>query len=282
MDESGNKNSFLKIIVLLVFIAGGSFAFARYYQNSKPCAQPIKYHINSFDNRFDVTRSEFLAAIDEASIIWEKAVNLNLFEYDQSSDHLAINLIYDERQQATDQLENLGDKIETSQQSYHTLKAQYDAAVAEYKRDKAEYDSSVSYWNNRGGAPKDEYNKLVTQQAALNSAVSRINSMAATLNHMAQQLNLNVSRYNDIGESRGDEFEEGVYISDQDGERIEIYEFQNRDQLIRLLAHELGHALGLEHVEDENAIMYRLNSGSNESLTHADLVELNLLCGLTP
>ncbi len=279
MYESRNKHTGLKVLVLLAVFAAGSLAFARFYTYNQPCARPISYSLGSFDSRFRISQQDFLSAIYEASQVWEQPISKDLFQLRADGD-LEIHLIYDSRQEATERLKNLDFKIENTQASYYSLKAKYDSEVAAYKSQKASYDAQVQYWNSQGGAPQDEYEQLKAQQTELNQMVNDINAMASTLNSMAKQLNLNVANYNDIGESRGEEFEEGVYISDSTGERIEIYEFQNRDQLVRLLAHELGHALGLEHVEDPNAIMYRLNSAANEKLTSTDLVELKTLCRL--
>jgi len=71
-----------------------------------------------------------------------------------------------------------------------------------------------------------------------------------------------------------------VYERDADGERINIYQFESKEKLMRVLAHEFGHALGLDHVEDSQAIMYRLNNGVNQKLTEADISALSERCNL--
>lgn len=58
------------------------------------------------------------------------------------------------------------------------------------------------------------------------------------------------------------------------GREINIYEFQSIDELRITLAHEFGHALGLQHTNDPNALMYPILEKQNFShfkLTTADL-----------
>jgi predicted Zn-dependent protease len=86
-----------------------------------------------------------------------------------------------------------------------------------------------------------------------------------------------VQSYNTLyGENR--RFHKGEY----NGKEITIYQYQDRDDLILILAHELGHALGLNHVADPKAVMHELLSDQDLdtlTLTDADVQELHTACG---
>lgn len=274
----------------------------------KPCSFPITYSIGNFDKRFDIDRTKFLADINRAERIWEKKSGKELFLYREKGGDVTINLIYDERQAATEKLQEIDVVINNNKESYTTLETKYATLNTAYKQDKEkfarntryletlknEYEREVEYWNNQWGAPKKEYaqlqekretiNKLVTSLnaawTALNKQADTINALAMNINKLIQELNLNVEQYNTTVWKNGEEFDEWEYVRDTGGQRINIYQFSNDTKLIRVLTHELGHALGLMHVDDPRAIMYRLNQDESETLTKADITELTKICRL--
>lgn len=274
-----------------------------------PCKNPIAYSLSNFDTRFNISKNDFLEAIATAEAIWEKPFGKELFTYQTDSTGatlLKVNLIYDYRQQATDKLENLDTVVTDSQATYDSLKIKYNTLKAElvpaqnafeadlknFSQKQTAYETQVEYWNSKGGAPKREYADLQSEQSALvqesaklkiqqdniNQMVDEINSLANSLNHLVKVLNLSVEQYNTVSTSRGESFTEGTYSAEGPNKAINIYEFSSRAELIHILAHELGHALGLGHVADPKAIMYSLNQGNNEALTKTDLEALKTLC----
>src|SRR3989339_316668 len=273
-----------------------------------PCGTPIAYSLGAFDSRFGLSKEEFLGVLKESESIWEKEIGKNLFQYDTQG-KLEVNLIYDYRQEATSKLKSLGMSVDQSRSTYDELNAKYVELNALYKEAKInydtrlsvfnkrveEYDRQVTFWNAKGGAPKKDYENLQAEKAVIeaeikelevlknivNEYVSRIRSIVVVINSIANELNLDVREYNQIGDSLGDEFEEGVYRNNGEGkEEIDIYEFNSHAKLLRVLSHELGHALSLPHVEDKTAIMYKLNVSKNQILTGDDIASLKTRCGI--
>jgi len=265
--------------------------------------------LGTFDTRFNISQEYFLSAIADAEAIWEKPLGKNLFSYLIEGPYekvLKINLAYDYRQQTTGKLADIGVSVTENQSSYDTLKNKFEvlkisyeteqkvfrADLQVYNQEWQDYQSKVNTWNKKGGAPKPEYDKLEAErlvldakskdlqirQEKINDMVDKINALVVALNRLAGVLNISVNKYNTVGASRGESFEEGLYRSDGSGRNIDVYEFNNRTKLVRVLAHELGHALDLGHVVDPEAIMYEFNQSDNKVLTDADLIILKTKC----
>lgn len=271
---------------------------------SVPCSQPIKYSVGRVDPEFGVSHNDLLKALDEAARIWASALGRTPFAYAPDGP-LAINLLYDYRQQTLDKLRRLRQAINMSKATYDGLKATYDDYLAQYKaqerdyhqqvalfeQQKGRFEAEVSFWNARGGVPPGVYIRLKQEEAALNTAAralsqqaaalnalgDKINALIDRLNVLASEIDFNVERFNRLVDEIGDSVQ-GEYVKDSQGQRIYIYGFRDREELVQVLAHELGHALGLDHVDNPQSIMHP--SAGGQRLASDDLAKLKALCGI--
>ncbi len=309
------RAKFLSSIIAILLIAGFGYyyrgnagrIFRDFLNRLQPCQRPITYSIVRLDPQFGMTKAKLLDDIKQAEKIWESPINKQLFGYSPTGD-LKISLIYDYRQKSTDALLKLGIVIGDDKSTYDAVKTKYDSLVVSYDKekaylttlvenynaDKSAFEKDVNYWNSRGGAPKLEYNALQQRRTDLNNQITlinqtqdslnnvgdTINSTAIVLNKLIAELNLQVNTYNTVGASTGKEFNEGEYVSNAGGTSINIFQFDDESKLVRVFAHELGHALGLGHLDNPKAIMYYLNEGMNEKLTADDLGALKKICGI--
>jgi len=270
-----------------------------------PCSSPITYSIGAMDPRYPLSRDEFAADLREAQAAWDNTARSRLFELTPDSGAVTINLIYDDRQAALDKLKELGIQTDQSLGSYKELKFRYDAllaqvdeedarlkgVVARYKERESAYNSEVRRLNEKGTATPAQARRvnnareaLSTQfggikmiETAVNTDVDTLNALGTTLNQLIVQLDINVAQYNRAGSAIG-RYEEGLYKVSNGLQSIDIYKYTDRPQLVNLLAHELGHALGLEHVAGTDSLMYPVNNGRYLKLTDNDIRELNRVC----
>lgn len=103
----------------------------------------------------------------------------------------------------------------------------------------------------------------------LKEEIARYNAHVVALNAIVRQYN----------ESAGRTFEAGEYIQDSVGRRINVFAFIGDMQLKRILTHEFGHALGLDHTSDPKSIMFAENESGNLIPTTADFAALRAVCG---
>ena len=257
------------ILGISLIVAGSGLYYQ--YQNTRPCVHPIPYAIGAVDGRFGITKAALIDNAEAAAGIWNKAAGKTLLTYDPNAE-LKISFIYDEREANA----KLGSKILLRQADLDSARAALDAAQAQLVREQAAYNQTVKTINSRGGATRSEVRALTEQQASLKQLAVSINTRVDSYNASVVALNAVAKEYN---KSTGHTFEQGEYIRDSAGERINIFEFIGTTQLERVLAHEFGHAIGLDHNNDPHSIMFAQNESGNLIPTQSDLSALRAVCG---
>jgi hypothetical protein len=162
--------------------------------------------------------------------------------------------------------------------------------VAAYEARIEAYNKKVASYNETGGAPAEIFAELQSEEKALKkvaaalteranelqSVVEKLNALGERGNRLIDQYNSGVDVYNSrFGEPN--EFTQGDY----QGDHINIYSFSSEDELLKVLIHEFGHALGIGHVEGNESFMYYLLEDQPDTpiLSEADLAAFSHVCG---
>jgi hypothetical protein len=259
----------LWLLLLALVVVAGAWLLLR---EPAPCSRPIPWDVGNVDPRHGMSRDDFVALIQEAIALWEYPSGRDLFVYRPGAP-LRISLVYDDRQAEQDRLVREGRVLSEGGSRLEEDRSYLESMEQYYAELLARHNEEVSYWNQRMGAPPDEYTRLRRQESELRSLAARLDRMASRFEADVDSFNARVERYNQRASM---ETTAGHAIGR--GE-IEIFLLQGQEAAAALVAHELGHVLGLGHLDDPAALMYPLKMEGVDSPSASDLGALENLCG---
>lgn len=272
------------------------------------CEVPITLHLEAVDSRFRLERDAVQAALDAAVTMWDGQTPDELFRQ-RDGEGMPVRLVFDQRQagaetrdRAREELDRLEARIaeheERLDHRHAALAADsagYQRRLEDYQARQREYEQAVAAWNaGRMEHSARNRERLEQQRRVLDSARDDLDQRRRTLERRRDELNreiraleTEIDAFNDqVAELNREVSATGAFdmaVYEQQGARrsITVFKASDVDELRLTLAHELGHALGIDHVADPAAVMHAVlgeeNAGRSE-LSEADRRALAEAC----
>lgn len=276
---------------------------------SMACDAPITYRVGSIDPEFELSEAELRAILDDAKAVWNAAFDRSLFTYAPDGD-IAIHLRYDDRQVASKAQRQARATLDEVLTQHEELTRLHDEQLRAYKQQLTDYrDASerlharrdslramMEAWKEAEASTRSEWQHAINEEQrdierlkqqilqkwdSLEARREQVNTLVDKINRTANEASALIDDYNERF-GRQEAFNKAKYVQSGDRREIVVYQLNDMGDLTRVLAHEFGHALSIEHVDDPSAIMYyRVTNDNRDQLTlvDADREALREVCG---
>jgi hypothetical protein len=280
------------------------------------CSPPHYWSLEALDPRFDLSREEVTDAIRRAAILWAEAVG-NPLLFQEGAGDLSIRFVFDERLQDLRERDRMRDETRVSEERIRVAEEELEGMRSELARHRTvheqrerdfrermeEHSRTVERWNQQGGAPPEEYRRLLGIEDALERERAAVNESAEELNRLVGRVNEATGRVNEaIAEhnrrltalaalpeetlSRVAEYREtrrgfGPFSTSVTRE-LDVFAFESRDHLVLIFARALGRTLGLDDSDVPGSVLEPAveiaSSGNRPELHPSDVERVRQLC----
>lgn len=301
---------FVYLCILLVgfFIWLNRPAAPRMNEQPGGCEEPLTYRIGEVDAGFNIGKADVKRIMSEVEELWTDAAGKKIIRHSSNGD-IGINLVYGDEQQFMVNEKTFADQVEDKKREYESLEREYDRLYRRHKRMLDQYHATLDEYESRverhnsyveelsgkGSLSDRERQNLATREKQLDEfkrnldrQLNEVEELRETVKEKADALKTLseeqselVAQYNDQFAGRK-EFHQGSYTRKNREEMINIFQFTTLNNLRLVLAHEVGHALGLDHVANPRSIMfYRMEEQNMADLQFSgeDLEAIRMECG---
>lgn len=294
------------IAAILLFLVGtGQFLDEPPIETA--CAEALTFRVGNIDERFSITEDEVVRLMTDVAKIWSDAADTTLIRYDEEGD-ISVNLVYAEEQQLSDRERQHRDRLEHEEFSITVLENEYQRLNREYEAEVRQYDDEsvqlqqtidqLNEWvrekNDVGGFTEEELTQFERRKAGIDRVRIDLAQQERTLERKAAELNEKITFLNQKVASKNrlvDEynrqfpgvrkFTQGAYEWTNNSRTINIFHFLDDDELRLVIAHEMGHALGIGHVSNPESVMHEMMESQDRrelELTEQDIQALRNIC----
>jgi hypothetical protein len=275
------------------------------YAAPAACSRPISYRIGEIDPQFGLSRTSLRSIAGAAAGIWERGTGSKRF-VESKTGIIEIRLKYSQRQdlvEARALLEEQARVVTQSVDSFNSGQSRLNAKIQAFNKDMKKFQQESDALNldvmryNNAGKHRPEYAKHLKRQDAflrewygrlkkerkqIQSSLAKSNVDRGDVTLQIDGFNQDTSTINQLIARMPDYEKLGEYRASGDTRVITLYVYRDMKQLTALLAHEFGHALGIDHVVVPAALMYPRETEDNTGIQmlHAeDLRAYRGICG---
>ena len=259
------------------------------------CQLPISWRIGELDPAFSLTLDEAEQTAHNAAMQWNKALGFEVFRYD-SIDGFPINFSYDERQQQLLQQallqrniarydQNIDERLARLNVDNTRLRAQqqtFEQQNREFAADVATFEQKARQAGSNRDNLLQEQQQLQLRQQQLTQQADALNAEQARLAREQRYLNDTVADRNALlpqQDTPATAPEVGLMEIQGKARTMTIFAYKTLNDLQLTMAHEFGHAIGVNHTEGVTDVMHFAITNQQHQLTENDIQAAKMQCG---